>query len=53
MNTPLNHVRCPKCGMEVDDRVPACPQCGEKIYVNVPGDITPTKHPPLDSQDGK
>ncbi|WP_404308457.1 zinc ribbon domain-containing protein [Neorhodopirellula lusitana] len=47
MNTPLNHVQCPSCGKEVDDRAPACPQCGEKIYVNVPGDTTPTKHPPL------
>lgn len=37
MNAPLNHVECPECGKEVDDRAPACPQCGAKIYVNVPG----------------
>ncbi|NND96555.1 MAG: zinc-ribbon domain-containing protein [Pirellulaceae bacterium] len=48
LNSPLNHVPCPNCGKKVDDRAPACPQCGEKIFVNVPGDITPTKHPPLD-----
>ncbi|TWT98520.1 zinc ribbon domain-containing protein [Stieleria varia] len=43
----LNHVRCPGCGKWVDDRAPACPECGEKIYVETPGDITPTKHPQL------
>jgi len=46
-NAPLNHVRCPQCGKEVDDRAVACPQCGEKIYVEHPGGITPTKSPPI------
>ena len=44
---PLNHTPCPSCGKHVDDRAPACPKCGEKIYVEHPADITPTKHPPL------
>ncbi|MCC9658372.1 zinc ribbon domain-containing protein [Rhodopirellula halodulae] len=44
---PLNHVACPQCGKEVDDRVPACPKCGEKIYVEHPGGITPIRHEPL------
>ncbi len=48
MNAPLNQVECPGCGKHVDDRAPACPDCGEKIYVISPGNITPTKHPPLD-----
>ncbi|KAA5542631.1 zinc-ribbon domain-containing protein [Roseiconus nitratireducens] len=46
-SSPLNHVRCPGCGYEVDDRAVACPRCGEKIYVEHPGDITPTRHPPV------
>ncbi|TWU26254.1 hypothetical protein Pla52o_01070 [Novipirellula galeiformis] len=46
MTAPLNHVTCPHCGNDVDDRAPACPKCGEKIYVISPGDITPTRHPP-------
>ncbi|CAD73779.1 MAG TPA: zinc-ribbon domain-containing protein [Rhodopirellula baltica] len=48
---PLNHTPCPKCGKQVDDRVPACPNCGEKIYVEHPGGITPTKHEPLPAND--
>ncbi|ELP35428.1 hypothetical protein RBSWK_00561 [Rhodopirellula baltica SWK14] len=35
----------------MDDRVPACPNCGEKIYVEHPGGITPTKHEPLPAND--
>ncbi|WP_146514858.1 zinc ribbon domain-containing protein [Rubripirellula amarantea] len=42
--SPLNEVPCPHCGVAVDDRAPACPNCGEKIYVEHPGGITPTKH---------
>lgn len=41
---PLNQTPCNGCGKPVDDRAPACPNCGEKIYVEHPGDITPTKH---------
>jgi len=44
---PLNQTPCPGCGKHVDDRAPACPRCGEKIYVEHPGGITPTRHPPL------
>ncbi|WP_145299319.1 zinc ribbon domain-containing protein [Crateriforma conspicua] len=46
-SAPLNRVRCPNCQQSVDDRAVACPNCGNKIYVEHPGDITPTKHPPL------
>ncbi len=46
-DAPLNEVPCPKCGKHVDDRIPACPFCGEKIYVELPGGITPTKHPQI------
>lgn len=46
---PLNLTPCPSCGKKVHDRAPACPNCGEKIYVEHPGGITPTKHPPLDA----
>ncbi|MGB7347199.1 MAG: zinc ribbon domain-containing protein [Pirellulaceae bacterium] len=45
----LNRTPCPGCGKRVDDRAPACPNCGEKIYVEHPGGITPTKHPRLPS----
>lgn len=48
MPAHLNKVPCPNCGKLVDDRAVACPACGEKIYVEIPGDITPTKHPPAD-----
>jgi rRNA maturation protein Nop10 len=48
MNAPLNEIVCPKCGRDVHDRAPACPHCGEPIYVISPGEITPTRHPPLD-----
>jgi predicted RNA-binding Zn-ribbon protein involved in translation (DUF1610 family) len=41
---PLNKVPCPNCGQTVDDRAVGCPHCGEQIYVEHPGDITPTKH---------
>ncbi|GEM_PF-3228054 len=44
---PLNHVPCPNCGQMVDDRAVACPNCGEKIYVETPADITPTRHRPM------
>ncbi|EMI21215.1 hypothetical protein RMSM_01846 [Rhodopirellula maiorica SM1] len=47
-NAPLNHVPCPHCGKHVDDRAVACPQCGEKIYVEHPADITPTRHSQID-----
>lgn len=46
-HVPLNHTACPNCGFEVDDRSPACPKCGEKIYVEHPGGITPTRHEQL------
>ncbi|TWU03675.1 zinc ribbon domain-containing protein [Neorhodopirellula pilleata] len=46
-DAPLNHVKCPQCGNEVDDRAVACPRCGEKIYVEHPGGITPTRNPPV------
>ncbi|WP_417749856.1 hypothetical protein [Rosistilla oblonga] len=45
---PLNHTVCPKCHREVDDRAVGCPHCGERIYVEVPGGITPTRHPPME-----
>lgn len=45
-DAPLNQVPCPNCGSFVNDQAVGCPECGEKIYVNVPGDITPTRHPP-------
>ncbi|EMB13774.1 zinc ribbon domain-containing protein [Rhodopirellula europaea] len=48
---PLNHTPCPGCGKPVDDRVPACPNCGEKIYVEHPGGITPTRHEKLPAND--
>jgi len=44
----LGATRCPHCRHEVHDQCPACPKCGEKIYVEHPGDITPTKHEQLD-----
>jgi DNA-directed RNA polymerase subunit RPC12/RpoP len=47
MTAPLNHVPCPACGSDVDDRVPACPSCGEKIYVEHPGDMKRVRHRPL------
>lgn len=40
----LNKTPCVGCGNLVDDRAPACPNCGKKIYIEHPGDITPTKH---------
>jgi H/ACA ribonucleoprotein complex subunit 3 len=43
---PLNHVVCPKCHQRVDDQAPACPNCGEKISVEYPADISPTRHAP-------
>ncbi|TWU44398.1 hypothetical protein Q31b_19340 [Novipirellula aureliae] len=43
---PLNQIPCPNCGKHVDDRAVACPHCGEKIYVNVPGDIASASNPP-------
>lgn len=43
----LNETPCGNCGEPVFDRAPACPNCGHKIYVEHPGDITPTKHEQL------
>ncbi|WP_083904818.1 zinc ribbon domain-containing protein [Rhodopirellula sp. SWK7] len=46
-NASLNEIPCPHCGKHVLDRAVACPHCGEKIYVEHPGDITPTRHRPV------
>ncbi|MFG0291381.1 MAG: zinc ribbon domain-containing protein [Rhodopirellula sp. JB044] len=46
-HAPLNQTPCPACGKHVMDRAVACPHCGEKIYVEHPGGITPTRHRPL------
>ncbi len=48
MTDHLNRIPCPKCGELVDDRAVGCPNCGEKIYVETPADITPTRHPPIE-----
>ncbi|MGV3485700.1 MAG: zinc ribbon domain-containing protein [Planctomycetaceae bacterium] len=48
MSERLNGVRCPGCGELVDEQAIACPNCGEQIDVEVPGDMTHTRHPPLD-----
>lgn len=48
MNEHLNRVECPGCGELVNDMAVACPNCGEKINVEVPADITPTRHPPVE-----
>ena len=47
-NMKLNQIACPGCGRSVHDQAVACPECGEMIYVEHPGDITPTKHPPIE-----
>ena len=44
----LNQIDCPQCGESVMATAPACPSCGEKVFVEHPGGITPTKHPPID-----
>ncbi|WP_147869496.1 zinc ribbon domain-containing protein [Stieleria maiorica] len=49
---PLNETTCTQCGKPVDDRAPACPYCGEKVYVEHPGDITPTRHEPVEANHG-
>jgi len=48
----LNQVSCPGCGKSVHDQAVGCPSCGASINVEHPGDITPTKHPPLNHSEG-